>query len=108
MNRHEQVADVLDRARALEADHDPDSWPAVQMRDITLMSTEIEAMQGLLLWVLWHHQGASSPVGQPIRKFMGIGPHEALTVGQVHHATDVVTQLMGTRSFATGALADEA
>lgn len=51
--------------------------------------------EALLLWALWHHQGASSPVGQPIRRALGIGPREALTVGQVHAATDAVTRLMG-------------
>lgn len=32
-----------------------------------------------LLWVLWHHQGASSPVGQPIRLALGMGPYDRLT-----------------------------
>lgn len=39
-----------------------------------------------LLWVLWHHQGGSSPVGQPIRRALGIGRFEHLTAEQVLRA----------------------
>jgi len=39
-----------------------------------------------LLWVLWHRQGGSSPLGQPLRKHLGIGPHEPLTDGQLESA----------------------
>lgn len=35
------------------------------------------------LWALYHHQGGSSEVGQPIRKLMGIGQHEHLTKSQI-------------------------
>ena len=94
MNATNDICDLLDRVKLLEDDHDPEGWPAVQMKDITVMRKEIEDMQGLLLWALWHHQGGGSPVGQPIRKFMGIGQHDALLVGQVHHANDVVSRVM--------------
>lgn len=39
-----------------------------------------------LLWVLWHHQGGSSPVGQPIRRALGIGQFDHLTLTQVLRA----------------------
>lgn len=35
------------------------------------------------LLALYHHQGASSPVGQPIRKLLGIGQHDNLTDDQI-------------------------
>lgn len=38
--------------------------------------TELEA---LCLNALYNHQGASSAVGQPIRKALGIGEHDRLT-----------------------------
>lgn len=94
MNATNDICDLLERVKMLEDDHEPEGYPAVQMKDITVMRKEIEDMRGLLLWALWHHQGGSSPVGQPIRKFMGIGPHDALLVGQVHHAKDVVSCVM--------------
>jgi hypothetical protein len=47
------------------------------------MSRESRAM---LLNVLWHHQGGSSPVGQPLRKLLGIGQHDYLTDEQVSEA----------------------
>jgi hypothetical protein len=39
-----------------------------------------------LLWVLWHHQGGSSSVGQPIRFALGIGPHDRMTEAQIAEA----------------------
>lgn len=39
-----------------------------------------------LLWVLYNHQGGSSPVGQPIRAALGIGPHKRLTDEQIEQA----------------------
>lgn len=39
-----------------------------------------------LLWVLWHHQGGSSPVGQPIRFALGMGRDDRLNEGQIADA----------------------
>ena len=50
------------------------------------MNEEIDMMRGLLLWALYHHQGGSSDVGQPIRKLLGIGQHDALTHEQIEDA----------------------
>ena len=36
-----------------------------------------------LLWVLWHHLGGRSPVGQPIRRYLGIGQFKRLTPEQL-------------------------
>jgi hypothetical protein len=47
------------------------------------MSRESRAM---LLNVLWHHQGGSSPVGQPLRALLGIAQHAHLTDEQVAEA----------------------
>lgn len=47
------------------------------------MSRESRAM---LLNVLWHHQGGSSPVGQPLRKLLGIEQHDHLTAEQLSEA----------------------
>lgn len=86
--------EILSKAKILEIEHEHEGWPAIQMQDITAMREEIEKMRGLLLWVLWHHQGASSTVGQPIRKFLGVGRFDALPVGDVHHAKYVVSNLL--------------
>jgi len=56
---------------------------------------QVEQLKDLLFWVLWHHQGEDSPVGRPVRKVLGLGPREALSVGDVHAATAEVTRLMG-------------
>jgi hypothetical protein len=47
------------------------------------MSRESRAM---LLNILWHHQGGSSPVGQPLRRLLGIEPHAHLTDEEVAEA----------------------
>lgn len=39
-----------------------------------------------LLWLLWHHQGGKSPVGQPIRAMLGIGQHDPLTDSELAEA----------------------
>lgn len=51
------------------------------------MSPEFtDTARSALLWVLWHHQGGSSPVGQPIRYALGMGEHERLSERQVQEA----------------------
>lgn len=42
--------------------------------------------RAMLLNVLWHHQGGSSLVGQPLRSMLGIGPHGHMTGEQVEAA----------------------
>lgn len=42
--------------------------------------------RGLLLWALYHHQGASSEIGQPIRRALCIGQYDHLTAEQIAEA----------------------
>ena len=42
------MTDLLDRMRALQADHEPDGWPAVRMRDITALVGMVDAMRAEL------------------------------------------------------------
>lgn len=46
----------------------------------------LDGMHGLLLLALYHHQGGSSPVGQPIRRALGIGEHDHMTPEQIELA----------------------
>lgn len=39
-----------------------------------------------LLWVLWHHQGGSSPTGQAVRFALGMGQFDRMTSDQVAQA----------------------
>lgn len=51
------------------------------------MSPEFtDTARAALLWVLWHHQGGSSKVGQPIRFALGMGQHQPLSNYQVREA----------------------
>ena len=45
-----------------------------------------QQMESALLWILYHHQGGSSHIGQPIRKLLGIGQHDRLTDEQIAEA----------------------
>jgi len=38
------MSEAIERLRLLESDHSPDGWPAVQMRDITSVLDELDAM----------------------------------------------------------------
>lgn len=51
------------------------------------MSPEFtDSARAALLWVLWHHQGGSSPVVQPIRFALGMGAHDHLNEHQIGEA----------------------
>jgi hypothetical protein len=41
-----------------------------------------------LLWILWHHQGGSSTIGQPIRAALGMGPFDDMTPEQLVRAKE--------------------
>ena len=45
-----------------------------------------DTARAALLWVLWHHQGGSSPMGQPIRFALGMGQHDRLNDHQLREA----------------------
>lgn len=45
-----------------------------------------DTARAAIAWVLWHHQGGSSPVGQPLRFALGMGQHDRLTDRQVAEA----------------------
>lgn len=53
---------------------------------IDAQAAEIEQLKAALLWTLWHKQGGSSPIGQPLRRVLGIRQFEALTPEQIECA----------------------
>ncbi|WP_321289290.1 hypothetical protein [Alcaligenes phenolicus] len=52
-----------------------------------------EDVRAALLFALWHHQGGSSGVGQPIRFMLGMGQHERMTPDQCDIARRVQSAL---------------
>ena len=44
-----EASSLVERLRLLEADHEPDGWPAVQLRDITALCSEIDRLRAALL-----------------------------------------------------------
>jgi len=59
---------ILARIRALEADHAPDGWPEVQMRDLTAMRDEIDHLRAALdhAWSALDDLKAQPAAWQPI------------------------------------------
>lgn len=43
----------------------------------------VQQMEDALLWIIYHYQGGSSDVRQPIRKLLGIGQLDRLTEEQI-------------------------
>lgn len=46
-----------------------------------------------LCYVLWNHQGASSPIGQQIRPLLGLGQYDRMTEEQLQAAKRVQDQM---------------
>lgn len=47
--------------------------------EVVEMSPEFtDSARGAIAWVLWHHQGGHSPIGQPLRFALGMGAGESL------------------------------
>lgn len=49
-----------------------------------------------LLWLLWNHLGAHSPVGQPIREYLGLGQFERMSDAQIGAANQYRSPLRPT------------
>jgi hypothetical protein len=54
-----------------------------------------DSARGALLWVLWHHQGATSAVGQAMRFALGMDAHAELTEWHLRQAKSWGTGIPG-------------
>lgn len=45
----ESTSALIERMRAFEADHAPDGWPCIRMRDITALCNAVEAARAAAL-----------------------------------------------------------
>jgi hypothetical protein len=72
---------------------------------------ERQQMEDALFWVLYHHQGGSSHIGQPIRKLLGVDRFAHLTKIQLEQAkafgNAAITAVPATASFPSGSLGEE-
>ena len=69
-------------------------WDAAQALAPSATDARIELLRGVLLWALWHHQDAASPVGQPIRRVLGMGAHDVMTAALTRKASDAAASIM--------------
>jgi len=80
----ERLTAVVKAANA-QAEHFERQW-YLRGDEVEALRADAETKRGLLLWALYHHQGGSSGVGQPIRRALGIGQHDAMTPEQIRDA----------------------
>jgi hypothetical protein len=59
--------------------------PMVQV-PVEMTAEFTDTGRAAIAWVLWHHQGGSSPVGQPLRFALGMGQHDRMTDQQIAEA----------------------
>jgi len=73
---YDEIADNMERA----ADLIQSAFPrGVGSGEPVEMSPEFtDSARGAIAWVLYHHQGGNSPIGQPLRFALGMGAHEPL------------------------------
>jgi hypothetical protein len=74
----------LSEVRALRAEVERLAAQAAPSEEMSPEFTD--TARAALLWVLWHHQGGSSKVGQPIRFALGMEQHQPLSEYQVREA----------------------
>ncbi len=72
------MTNIEQRARELSgaAENEPDEMSP----DFT------DTARAAIAWVLYHHQGGSSPIGQPLRFALGMGDNEPLPDWQIAEA----------------------
>lgn len=75
----------------LMAEFSAEPFQQTRASDLSTISKDV---QDALLFALWHHQGGSSPVGQPIRAMLGIGQHDHMTDEEVAAAKRVQSALI--------------
>jgi hypothetical protein len=75
--------DRKERIRKLKNGSDTAVWAS---NEIEYLESKLDKFRGLLLWVLYHHQGANSEIGLPIRKSLGMARYEAMTIEQIKRA----------------------
>ncbi|HID8536575.1 TPA: hypothetical protein ACXIMI_001697 [Stenotrophomonas maltophilia] len=68
------------------ADEMSESLAASPAQSVELSPDFTDTARAAIAWVLWHHQGGSSPVGQPLRFSLGMGQHDRMTDQQIAEA----------------------
>ena len=64
-------------------------------------------VRAALLFALWHHQGGSSPVGQTVRRILGMGEHARLNDDQAAAAKRMQDALLVGRAVAPEQVTEE-
>jgi hypothetical protein len=81
------ILELRARIEALEATMPMVLQPLTEVREfIPAPVTHDLTNAAPLLWVLWNHLGSGSPVGQPIRQYLGMGQFERMTEDQIQAA----------------------
>jgi hypothetical protein len=87
LNESFNLDPLVARVEALEATMPMVLQPLTEVREfIPGPPTHDLTNAAPLLWVLWNHLGGSSSIGQPIRKYLGMGQFERMTEDQIEAA----------------------
>ena len=70
---------------------------AMKKPNVPTIAADVHAA---LCFALWHHQGGSSSIGQPIREMLGLGQHDHMTSEQYFAAKRVAEALAEQDHFA--------
>ena len=77
------LLDLRDRMRDLTDDASAALEGLAKEAAVQAQPKFADEERAALLWVLYHFQGGSSPVGQPIRAALGLGQHDHLSDSQI-------------------------
>jgi hypothetical protein len=87
LNSVERAVRVLgDYVSVVQACHSSELERFTYAPEIEAAKEDVEQCHAGMLWTLLHNQGRSSPVGKPIRAFLGMGQSEAMTQEQINAA----------------------
>lgn len=60
--------DIVERVRSFEADHVPEGWPAIRMREVSALADEIERLRGELATMTERHEQVCIGAKEELRK----------------------------------------
>ncbi len=79
----DRVAEALGNVCCGGVDSSPEDQMADPHSTTRVLVDAVAKQRGLLLWALYHHQGGSSAIGQPIRQLFGMFEDDPLTAQQI-------------------------
>jgi len=103
----EKTADLIKRMEMLAADHEPDGWPAVQMKDIAALCEEIKRLKGRFYQfprtrfvdensIVYQLDHTQEEVAEAHRELLNLPYISALAleIMDIHHSTETALRIL--------------